>query len=523
MIPSTPRPVKLVWQTILLIVLASTTTPSGEMSRAANDRASSPNIVVFLVDDLGWQETSVPFHQEVTDLNRRYRTPAMEEMARRGMKFRSAYASAVCSPSRISLLSGMTAARHRVTNWTLRQDRSPDDASEEMIPPQWNLNGATTLRGIDRTVQITPLPALLRQVGYRTIHIGKAHFGAAGTPGEDPRHFGFDVNVAGHAAGAPGSYRGEKSFRSSGEPIWDVPGLDAYHGQAIHLTEALTREAVRQVEGAVRDSHPFFLLLSHYAVHSPWEEDDRFYPSYRERGLGHFEALRASMIEGMDRSLHDLLRTLERLRIQRETLVIFLSDNGAPHACPPNLPLRGQKLSPYEGGSRVPMLALWPGTVPEGAETDQPVIIEDIFPTLLAVAGPRASRTATRTKQVVDGKSLLPLLQGTNVPLPTRSLVFHFPHLYYGQGPFSALRRGDWKLIYHHLDQRVELYHLPTDIAEERDLAKSRPKIRQQLAGLLARELRRRGAQMPRWRRNGQPIPLPAAVQSSQASFHPLR
>ncbi|MFZ4627366.1 MAG: sulfatase [Blastocatellia bacterium] len=481
--------------------------------RGSGERAAPPNIVVFLVDDLGWQETSVPFHTEGTDLNRRYRTPAMEEMARRGMKFRSAYASAVCSPSRISLLSGMNAARHRVTNWTLRKDRSPDDASAEMIPPLWNWNGATTLGGIDRTVQITPLPKLLRQAGYRTIHIGKAHFGAAGTPGEDPRHFGFDVNVAGHAAGAPGTYRGERDFRSTSDAIWDVPGLEAYHGQPIHLTEALTREAIRQVEGAVSDSRPFFLLLSHYAVHSPWEEDDRFYPAYRERGLGHFEALRASMIEGMDRSLHDLLRTLERLRIQHETLVIFLSDNGAPHACPPNLPLRGQKLSPYEGGSRVPMLALWPGTVPAGAETDQPVIIEDIFPTLLSVAGPGASRIATRTKQVVDGKSLLPLLQGGNVTLPTRSLLFHFPHLYYGQGPFSALRRGDWKLIYHHLDQRVELYHLPTDIAEEKDLAKNRPKIRQQLAGLLARELRRRGAQMPRWRRNGHPIPLPAAVQ----------
>ena len=510
MIASTHHSVRFVWQVVLLLALASTTANSGKSHRATGERAAPPNIVVFLVDDLGWQETSVPFHTEATDLNRRYRTPAMEEMARRGMKFRSAYASAVCSPSRISLLSGMNAARHRVTNWTLRQDRSPDDASEEMIPPPWNLNGATTSEGIARTVQITPLPALLRQAGYRTIHVGKAHFGAAGTPGEDPRHFGFEVNVAGHAAGAPGSYRGEKNFRSTGDAIWNVPGLEAYHGRAIHLTEALTREAIRQVEGAVSDSRPFFLLLSHYAVHSPWEEDDRFYPAYKERGLGHFEALRASMIEGMDRSLHDLLRTLARLQIERETLVIFLSDNGAPHACPPNLPLRGQKLSPYEGGSRIPMLALWPGTVPPGVETDQSVIIEDLFPTLMAVAGDRARQTETRTRQIVDGKSLLPLLQGGNVALPARPLLFHFPHLYYGQGPFSALRRGDWKLIYHHLEQRIELYHLPTDIGEKKDLARSHPAVRRQLARLLARELRQRDAQMPRWQRNGQPIPLPS-------------
>lgn len=497
---------------VLMLLVGPMPIIGSPRERVKKERRPPPNILLFLVDDLGWQETSVPFHTEVTALNRRYRTPAMEEMAKRGMKFRSAYASAVCSPSRISLLSGMNAARHRVTNWTLRQDRSPDDANEEMIPPMWNLNGATTLGGVARTVQITPLPELLRQAGYRTIHIGKAHFGAAGTPGEDPRHFGFEINVAGHAAGAPGSYRGEKKFRSSGDAIWDVPGLDAYHGQAIHLTEALTREAIRHLEAAVSDSRPFFLFLSHYAVHSPWEEDDRFYAAYRESGLGHFEALRASMIEGMDRSLYDLLRTLERLEVERETLVIFLSDNGAPHACPPNLPLRGQKLSPYEGGARVPMLALWPGTVPAGVVTDQAVIIEDLFPTLLAVTrnGALANRGRARTRQVVDGQNLLPILRGEAGSLTARPLLFHFPHLYYGQRPFSSLRRGDWKVVYHHLDQRVELYHLPTDIGEKNDLAKMRPAVRRQLTGILTRELRRRGAQMPRWRRSGQPIPLPS-------------
>jgi arylsulfatase A-like enzyme len=512
------QPIRLIWQKVFLLILflGLSVTTQGNLQRA-KDRAVQPNIVLFLVDDLGWQESSVPFYSEVTELNRRYRTPAMEEMARRGMKFRSAYASAVCSPSRVSLLSGMNAARHRVTNWTLRKDQSPDDTNEKMVPPLWNLNGATIFPGIARAVQITPLPALLREAGYRTIQVGKAHLGAVGTPGEDPRHFGYDINVAGHAAGAPGSYRGEKNFRSPTDSVWDVPGLEAYHGQNIHLTEALTREAIRHLEGAVESKRPFFLSLSHYAVHSPWEEDDRFYPAYRDAGLGHFEALRASMIEGMDRSLGDLLRTLRRLDIDRQTLVIFLSDNGAPHACPPNLPLRGQKLSPYEGGARVPMLALWPGTIPAGSEVDTPVIIEDIFPTLLAVAGQEMDpqRRRQRIHQVIDGENLLPILRGGPFPASSRPLLFHFPHQYYGQGPFSALRKDEWKLIYHHLEQRLELFHLPTDIGEAHDLSQSKPTIRRKLAGLLSRELQRHGAQMPikATSRKGEEtsLPLPAA------------
>jgi arylsulfatase A-like enzyme len=168
--------------------------------------AERPNIIFFLVDDMGWQETSVPFHTQVTELNRRYRTPNMEKLAAEGVKFTQAYASAVCSPSRISALTGMNAARHGVTNWTLQRDRGPDGKHPTLALPEWPLSGFSPTPATLRSVSGTPLPQLLRTAGYRTIHIGKAHFGAIRTPGEHPLSLGFDINVAGHAAGGPGSF-----------------------------------------------------------------------------------------------------------------------------------------------------------------------------------------------------------------------------------------------------------------------------------------------------------------------------
>ncbi|MGE0104950.1 MAG: sulfatase [Blastocatellales bacterium] len=477
--------------------------PAGESAK--------PNIIFFLVDDMGWQETSVPFHTQATELNRRYRTPNMERLASEGMKFTQAYASAVCSPTRVSALTGMNAARHRVTNWTLRKNVSPDNPSPFIEPPQWNLNGITTEAGIEGTTRVTPLPALLRTAGYRTIHVGKAHFGAKGTPGDNPEHFGFDVNIAGHAAGGPGSYWGLKNFSAGWRTnppdlIWDVPGLDAYHGKDIYLTEALTLEAVKAVEKAVADKQPFYLYMSHYAVHAPWEKDDRFYQKYIDAGLKPFEATLASMIEGMDKSLGDLMESLDRLGIADNTIIIFMSDNGSPSQCPRNLPLRGHKLTPYEGGIREPMIVKWPGVTKPGSLNSDPIIIEDFFPTILELAG---AAWRGKTLQKVDGISFVPLLKGTGRTAKDRSFVWHFPHNYGGQGPFSALRRGPWKLIYYHADRRMEMFNIESDISENHDLAKENPAKVRELAGRLSDRLRAENALMPTDKSTGLPVPLP--------------
>lgn len=470
-----------------------------------------PNIVVFLVDDMGWQDTSEPFYREITALNRRYHTPNMEALADESVKFTQAYASALCSPTRVSLITGWNAARHGVTNWTLRKNVSPDPDSPEMTPPAWNVNGLSPVPGIERTVVAKPLPQFLREAGYTTIHVGKAHWGAEGTPGEDPKQLGFDVNIAGHAAGGPGSYHGEHNYSAawrSEKPedlIWDVPGLEAYHGTDTNLTEALTREANKAVDTTVEAGKPFFLYMAHYAVHAPWEEDVRFYEKYQEAKLEERDAVYASMIEGMDKSLGDIRANLERHNIAGNTIFIFMSDNGAASQVPLNLPLRGHKLTPYEGGIRVPMMVLWPGVTAPGSTCDSPVIVEDFFPTLLEMAGVPYQRTEDAQ---IDGVSFASLLRGEDVFSQERAFIWHYPHCY-GQAPYSVIRKGDWKLIYFHLDQRYALYNLREDIGEQNDLHEARPDLTQALAGMLGHLLAERGALMPMLKDTRKPVPFP--------------
>jgi arylsulfatase A-like enzyme len=500
-----------------LTLLALAVQPSVQAAPAQERGAEPPNLVVFLVDDMGWQDTSLPFHDEVTALNRRYQTPHMERLAADGVMFTDAHASAVCSPSRVSLMTGMNAARHRVTNWTLHRDRSPDHEHPRTAAPEWNLNGLTLPgEAVERSVQAATLPQLLRQAGYHTIHVGKAHFGAVGTPGADPRNLGFDVNIAGHAAGGPGSYHGEHDYSAAwrdGARVWDVPGLERYHGTRTNLTEALTLEALAALDDWKRadGGRPFYLYLSHYTVHAPWEVDRRFEAHYRAQGLEGNALALATMLAGMDESLGQVLSWLDRNRLADDTLVVFLSDNGAPKQVPANLPLRGHKVLPYEGGHRVPMIVRWPGHAAPGARRETPVLIEDVFPSLLVAAG--LSLEQLDLPQVVDGRSFLPLLDGQDADQEAaaaaqRDLVWHFPH-HYDTLPYSVLRRGRWKLIWWPLEQRAELYDLGADLSEAHDLAAEQPERTAQLRGALRAQLERLGAQQPVDPSTGQPYPLP--------------
>ncbi len=471
-----------------------------------------PNIILFYVDDMGWQDCSLPFHSEQTRLNRIYHTPNMEALAKEGMQFTQAYACAVCSPSRISLMTGMNGARHQVTNWTLRKNQSPDPQHKEITPPQWNMNGMTQGEDLPLTVQAITMPQLLKEAGYRTIHAGKAHFGAIGTPGENPLNLGFDVNIAGHAAGGPGSYLGKYNFSAewrNADRIWDVPGLDKYHGQDIFLTEALTREASAEIDRAVADNKPFYLYMAHYAIHAPWEIDNRYYEKYQVEGISEFEAVYASMIEGMDKSLGDLMEKLKENGQWENTIIIFMSDNGQPSQATLNKPLRGHKLLPYEGGIRVPLIVYWPGQVKAGSENSQYVVVEDLFPTILDMAGVDYHE---KVSQVVDGKSFVPYLNDPELRDENRPLFWHFPHTY-DQFPYSTVRKGDWKLIYRHLDQSLELYNIRTDLSETQNLAGEEVKIKEELATLLSDYLREVNAGMPVLTENNKPVPYPDEVK----------
>ncbi|MEM7374060.1 MAG: sulfatase [Bacteroidota bacterium] len=485
--------------------------------------ASPPNIIMFLVDDMGWQDSSVPFWTQETDLNRIYHTPAMERLAKDGMKFTQAYATSVCSPTRISLMTGMNAVRHRVTNWTLNKNVQTDREDDIIQPPAWAVNGLSPEAGLAHSVHATPLPAVLQEHGYFTIHVGKAHFAARETSCENPLNCGFDINIAGHAAGGLGSYYGRKNFGNhedgSHKLPWGVPGLEAYHGQDIYLTEALTREAKKSLDQARRSKQPFYLYMSHYAIHAPIQEDPRFFQKYIDAGLDTIEARYASMIEAMDKSLGDLMDYLDEHQLTENTIILFMSDNGglsaiarAGEAHTHNRPLSSGKGSAHEGGIREPMLVKWPGVVQPGSRCDDYLIIEDFFPSMLEMAGIRQPSLV----QTVDGKSFVPMLKQIGTTATGRNLFWHMPNNWGPTGPgigsTSTVRSEDWKLIYYHRDRSFELFNIAQDIGEQNNLADQEPVKLQALAHTLTDYLKTVDAQMPTDKHTGQLVEYPDEV-----------
>lgn len=489
-----------------------------------------PNIIMFLVDDMGWQDTSVPFYNdELTPLNKRFVTPNMERMAQMGVRFTEAYACAVSSPTRCSLMSGMNASRHRVTNWTLELNEKTDEPSDMITLPEWNYNGIqpdSTEGKINNSTAITSLPQILRENGYWTIHCGKAHFGARTTPGANPINMGFDVNIAGGANGAPGSYLGTKNFGEGSR--FAVQGLEKYYGQDIFITEALTREALTEMEKAVKMNKPFYLYMSHYAVHTPYDDDKRFSDKYRGKydeqlktGLNENEAKYAALVEGMDKSLGDILDYLQRNpEVAKNTILLFMSDNGGQGLSnvrqgvanrDQNYPARGGKGSAFMGGVREPMMVYWPGVTKPDTECDQRVIIEDFYPTILEMAGVKEYTT----HQVVDGVSFTDVLMNPE-KRKDRVLVWHFPNLWgesqnlkEGYGAYSAIMKGDYHLIYTWETRQLRLYNVKEDIGEQHDLAQAMPDKVKELAAELSDYLRERDAQRPSLKATGEVIPFP--------------
>ena len=494
-----------------------------------------PNFVFFLVDDMGWQDTSVPFYNDTTPLNRRYRTPNMERLAQMGVKFTEAYACAVSSPTRCSLLSGMNASRHRVTNWTLEYDQQTDAKSNVLELPDWNYNGiqpdsVASGRNTKNSIPITSLPQVLHDNGYYTIHCGKAHFGARTTPGADPATMGFDVNIAGGPNGAPGSYLGIDNFGQVSNPKFAVKGLEKYFGKDIFLTEALTIEAIEALKKPIAARQPFFLYMSHYAVHSPYSPDKRFVDNYLgvydeqlKDSLNLSEAKYAALVEGMDKSLGDLLDFLQsQPEVAQNTIIIFMSDNGGQALNnvrqgvanrDQNFPARAGKGSAFMGGVREPMMVYWPG-VTEGGTTDgQRVMIEDFFPTILEMAG----ITQYETRQTIDGVSFMPALRSDSIS--ERDIVWHFPNLWgetqdteEGYGAYSAIMKGDYHLIYTWETGRLRLYNVKNDIGEQNDIAADNPEVVKTMATELSEYLRVRDAQRPSFKATGKLCPWPDEV-----------
>lgn len=475
---------------------------------------SQPNLVVMLVDDMGVMDTSLPF---LTDehgqakrypLNDYYRTPNMERLAARGIRFSNFCAMSVCSPTRLSIMTGQNAARHRTTNWI-----NPDnDNAGPKGPPDWNWQG---LKKNDVT-----LARLLQSSGYRTIHVGKGHFGPRDSEGADPRNIGFDVNVGGASIGAPASYYGQQNYGNAGGPVKKqspaaVPGLEKYLGTDTFLTDALTTEALKHVTDAVNEKKPFFLYFPQYAVHAPFNSDPRFADHYKASGKPANAQAFATLIEGMDKSLGDVLDRLEELGVAENTLFVFLGDNGsdAPlgheHAVACAAPLRGKKGSHYEGGMRVPFIAAWakPSAsngyqkklpIAAGKIQTQQAAVMDIFPTLLSIANVPAPVSHT-----VDGINLVTLLNGQADTVRPERFLMHYPHGPHRTNYWTSLRDGRWKVIYHYFPTEVsggshyQLFDLGNDPFEQTDLAAVKPDELKRMMQLLVDTLAAHHATYP--------------------------
>lgn len=430
---------------------------------AAVAAASQPNIVLILVDDLGYYDLGC----NGADL---HETPHIDRFANTGVRFTTACAMSLCTPTRATLLTGKHAARLRMTTWA--------EKAAEGSPKDRKLLEGESFSELAHSH--TTIAKYLHDAGYLTAIVGKWHLGDAN---HYPETHGFDVNIGGTQWGAPVTYfwpySGMRQF-PYGRQLCYVPHLE-FGKPGEYLTDRLTDEALRILDRA--QGRPFFLYFAHYAVHVPIEippDDMRHFEAKLHPGLRHRNPAYAAMLKNLDDNVGRVLEYLRQRGLDQNTIVIFAGDNGgyigsykgAPVTN--NAPLRSGKGALYEGGIRVPLLIRWPGVTTAGAVCNEPVVLTDLFPTLLHAAGLSPAADA------VDGEDLTPLLKNPAARLDRDALFFHHPHYYYPRSdgamtPSSAIRARDWKLLEFFEDNRIELYNLSQDPGEQHDLAGQMP------------------------------------------------
>ena len=482
--------------------------------------APKPNIVLFLVDDMGWMD-STPYGSKY------YETPNMERLSRQSMRFTDAYAHPLCSPTRASILSGQYPSRHGVTTASGHQPARPEGQSRypKGAPPYKPLLYAASKNYLDPS--LITLPEVLGEAGYSTGHFGKWHLGLARE--HWPEKHGFQV--AFHAQPSPGppgsNYFSPYGVHKTGEPSPKHPvGTITDGPKGEYITDRLTDEAIRFVERYKNE--PFFLNFSHHAVHGPWGHKEDYTKQFANKvdPRGHQKnPIMASMLKSVDESLGRLLDKLDRLGLTDNTLFIFYSDNGGnthsnlPGARgmdvkqghpkwkfvqdwkkwagdqPPtnNAPLREGKGRIYEGGQRVPLMVRWPGQVESGSISDSIVGPIDLYPTILEAAGLEKPK-----EHIVDGESIVPILKHTG-KLNRQAYFTWFPHLI----PAVSVRQGDWKLIrrfepHPKYPETVELYNLKNDVGETRNLAGKMSKKVDDLQALIDGFVKETGALYPK-------------------------
>ncbi|TWU01584.1 sulfatase [Neorhodopirellula pilleata] len=465
-----------------------------------------PNVILFLVDDMGWID-STPYGSQY------YETPNIMRLANQSMRFTDAYAVPLCSPTRATILSGQYSARHGVTSASGHLPARSADASRypEKASPTAKFIYPTSKNFLDP--QLIVLPEVLRSAGYRTGHFGKWHMGIA--PQHRPDQHGFETTWFCVPDPGPPSYfspygvtqEGNAGGRQKVGTITDGP-------EGEYITDRLTDEAVRFIK--THRNEPFYLNLCQYAVHGPWGHKTSYTETFADktdpRGKQK-NPIMASMLKSVDESLGRVLDTLDELGLTDNTLFVFYSDNGGnTHSRtyddrklanvgpghpqydaiqdwrkwaggePPtnNSPLREGKGRIYEGGQRVPLMVRWPGRVEPGTTSDAVVGPIDLYPTIL-----EATATERPEGHVLDGLSLLPVLEQTG-DLNRNALFTWFPHLI----PAVSVRAGDYKLIrrwepHSSYPEVRELYDLSDDIGETNNLASKMPEKVAELEALI--------------------------------------
>ncbi|MDC1465810.1 sulfatase [Polaribacter sp.] len=435
----------------------------------AQKKASKPNILFILADDLGYADLS-------SSGSTFYETPNIDKIVNEGTVFTNGYAnSRVCSPSRASILTGKFTARHDITvhigspsgeEWRKRKRFT------KLLPAAYTHQ---------LLANYVTMPEALKTAGYKTFFAGKWHLGEKGSWPED---HGFDVNVGGWTSGGPrGGY-----FSPYKNP--NLKNLE--NGE--NLSSRLAKETVKFIveNHPKKTGKPFFAYLSFYAVHSPIQTTQEKWKKYRDKAeaqgiakkgysMGKYLPIRqvqdnpiyAGLVEQMDDAVGNVLTALKAQGLEKNTIIVFTSDNGGvasgDNFSTSNKPLRAGKGHQFEGGIREPYIIKIPGLSKAGTKIDFPVTGADFYPTFLELAGEKLLPNKHN-----DGVSLLPLMKGECIK--ERALIWHFPH-YGNQGgePSSIIRKGIWKLIYYYEDGRKELYNLEKDISETNDVAVSHP------------------------------------------------
>lgn len=457
----------------------------------AQKKSDAPNVILVLVDDMGWMDLSC----QGSDF---YRTPNIDRLAKEGVQFTNGYAAcAVCSPTRAAVQTGRYPHRLGVTDWirSLFQRGglgTPEENPTEYVGkknrkllcppnPYWMESSEITLA------------EALQKNGYKTAYIGKWHLGDEAWY---PEKQGYDQNFGGCDYGQPPSY-----FDPFNKPSHQHPTIRA----GIHKLpgrkkgEYLTHREADEAVGLIRKwkDQPFFIQLGHYAVHTPIQAIPEVAEKYKgKEGKNQKNKNYAAMVESVDDCMRDLLAELKKQKIDRNTLIIFTSDNGGldnNNNPTNNAPLRSGKGYCYEGGIRVPFLVRWPAAIPPGVVSDAPVSSIDLFPSILEATGTQLPRD-----RPIDGLSLIQHLRSeATKSLGRESLFWHFPHYRHAPGPYSIIRKRNWKLI-KFWEGIYELYDLDKDLGETKNLADLMPEVVRELDQELLARLRKDEAKLPR-------------------------